>query len=88
MNSENLDPEIANLLGINESTSQATSSPETAPPSFGKLFKDDKAALESTSLEEEAQRLQIIILTCHPERYRGLAGANFIDLEAIVRGAS
>jgi exonuclease SbcC len=32
-------------------------------------------------LEEEAQRLQIIILTCHPERYRGLGGAKFVDLE-------
>jgi len=39
-------------------------------------------------LEEAAQRVQLLILTCHPERYRGLAGANFIDLEAIVRGAS
>ena len=38
-------------------------------------------------LEEAAQRLQVLILTCHPERYRGLAGANFIDLEGIVRGA-
>ena len=37
-------------------------------------------------LEEAAQRLQVLILTCHPERYRGLAGANFVDLEAIVRG--
>ena len=32
-------------------------------------------------LEEEAQRLQIVILTCHPERYRGLEGAGFVDLE-------
>ena len=39
-----------------------------------------------TILEEAAQRLQILILTCHPERYRGLEGANFLDLEAIVRG--
>ena len=39
------------------------------------------------ALEEAAQRLQVLILTCHPERYRGLAGANFVDLEAIVRGA-
>jgi hypothetical protein len=23
---------------------------------------------------------------CHPERYGGLEGANFVDLEAIVRG--
>lgn len=37
-------------------------------------------------LEETAQRLQILILTCHPERYRGLERAHFIDLEAIVRG--
>ncbi len=37
-------------------------------------------------LEEAAQRLQVLILTCHPERYRGVAGANFVDLEAIVRG--
>ena len=39
-----------------------------------------------TILEEAAQRLQILILTCHPERYGGLEGANFLDLEAIVRG--
>lgn len=38
-------------------------------------------------LEVAAQRLQVLILTCHPERYRGLAGANFVDLEDIVRGA-
>ncbi|HSB77268.1 MAG TPA: hypothetical protein VLM91_00670, partial [Candidatus Methylomirabilis sp.] len=37
-------------------------------------------------LEEAAQRLQVLFLTCHPERYRGLAGANFVDLEAILRG--
>ena len=37
-------------------------------------------------LEEAAQRLQVLVLTCHPERYRGLEGANFIDLEAIIRG--
>ncbi len=36
-------------------------------------------------LEEEARRLQIIILTCHPERYRGLAEASFVDLEAAAR---
>jgi hypothetical protein len=28
----------------------------------------------------------MLILTCHPERYRGLTGASFVDLEAIVRG--
>lgn len=35
-------------------------------------------------LEEAAQQLQILVLTCHPERYRGLAGAEFFDLEALV----
>jgi len=38
-------------------------------------------------LEEAAQRLQVLVLTCHPERYRGLEGANFIDLEGILRTA-
>jgi DNA repair exonuclease SbcCD ATPase subunit len=38
-------------------------------------------------LEEEDHRLQIVILTCHPERYRGLEGAEFVDLEALVREA-
>jgi DNA repair exonuclease SbcCD ATPase subunit len=38
-------------------------------------------------LEEAAQRLQLFILTCHPERYRGLAAADFYDLEGIVAGA-
>jgi DNA repair exonuclease SbcCD ATPase subunit len=37
-------------------------------------------------LEEAAQRLQLFILTCHPERYRGLADAEFFDVEGIVRG--
>ena len=38
-------------------------------------------------LEESAQRLQILIITCHPERYRGLQAAQFIDLEEMVRMA-
>jgi DNA repair exonuclease SbcCD ATPase subunit len=38
-------------------------------------------------LEESARRLQILILTCHPERYRGLGDTHFIDLEAIARAA-
>jgi len=37
-----------------------------------------------TILGEFAHRFQIVILTCHPERYGGLEGANMIDLEAIV----
>jgi len=40
-----------------------------------------------TVLEEAAQRLQLLILTCHPERYRGLEQAHFLDLEAIVRAS-
>ena len=35
-------------------------------------------------LEEAAARLQILILTCHPERYRSLDGAQFFDLEALI----
>ncbi len=38
-------------------------------------------------LEEEARRLQIVVLTCHPERYRGLTGAAFLDLDALVHNA-
>lgn len=34
-------------------------------------------------LDEFAERFQIVLLTCHPERYRGLENANFIDLERI-----
>jgi hypothetical protein len=36
-------------------------------------------------LEEAAQRLQLLILTCHPERYRGLKSGRFLDLEPLVR---
>ena len=32
-------------------------------------------------LEEAAQDLQILILTCHPERYRGLQSGRFFDLD-------
>ncbi len=35
-------------------------------------------------LEEAAQHLQVLIITCHPERYRGLDDAQFFDLEAIL----
>jgi hypothetical protein len=34
-----------------------------------------------TVLEESADRLQIVILTCHPERYRALEKAQFFDLK-------
>ena len=34
-------------------------------------------------LEEAAEKMQIVILTCHPERYGALAGATFFDLEQI-----
>ena len=39
-------------------------------------------------LEEAAQRLQLLILTCHPERYLGLEGACFFDLEGILRDSA
>lgn len=39
-------------------------------------------------IEEAAERLQVLVLTCHPERYRGLDGARFFDLEAILRGSA
>jgi uncharacterized protein YhaN len=39
-------------------------------------------------LEEAAQRLQLLILTCHPERYLGLEGARFFDLEEILRDSA
>ena len=38
-------------------------------------------------LEESTRHLQILIITCHPERYRGLEAARFIDLEEIVLAA-
>ncbi len=39
-------------------------------------------------LEEAAQRLQVVVLTCHPERYRGLGAAQFLDLEVLPAPAS
>ena len=39
-------------------------------------------------LEEAAQRLQVLILTCHPERYRGLKRAAFFDLEVLIASAA
>ena len=32
----------------------------------------------ATILDETAQRFQILLLTCHPERYRGLPNASFL----------
>jgi hypothetical protein len=34
-------------------------------------------------LEESAEKLQIVILTCHPERYVALQGARFFDMEEV-----
>ena len=47
------------------------------------LTATDTARLARTLriLEEAADRFQVLILTCHPERYRGLPDAEFIDLE-------
>ena len=38
----------------------------------------------ATILDEAAERFQIVLLTCHPERYRGLEKATFFDLEKLV----
>ncbi len=38
-------------------------------------------------LEETADQFQIIMLTCHPERYRGLPKATFFDMEKMVANA-
>jgi len=38
-----------------------------------------------TVIEETAQRMQVLILTCHPERYSSLIGANIINLESLIR---
>lgn len=40
-----------------------------------------RAARVMNLLEETAERLQMLILTCHPERYLGLKTARFFDLE-------
>jgi hypothetical protein len=32
-------------------------------------------------LDEAAERFQIVLLTCHPKRYRGLPKAESVDLE-------
>ena len=37
----------------------------------------------TTILDEAAERFQIVLLTCHPERYRGLPNAHFFDLETL-----
>lgn len=37
-------------------------------------------------LDEIADRFQIVLLTCHPERYRGLPSATFFDLERLADG--
>ena len=44
-----------------------------------------RMARAMTILEEAAQHLQVIVLTCHPERYQALEQAQFIDLESVVR---
>ena len=48
----------------------------------------DRLARIMTILEESAQHLQLLILTCHPERYHSLKDANLINLEAITKNSS
>jgi DNA repair exonuclease SbcCD ATPase subunit len=38
-----------------------------------------------TVLEEAAEKLQVLVLTCHPERYRGLRKARFLDFESLLQ---
>jgi len=44
-----------------------------------------RLARVATILEEAADRFQIMLLTCHPERYRSLPDAKFFDLEDMRR---
>jgi len=44
----------------------------------------DAAQRVMTVLEESAEHLQILILTCHPECYRALTGAEFFDVESLL----
>ncbi|NLE38881.1 MAG: hypothetical protein GX621_12725 [Pirellulaceae bacterium] len=51
------------------------------------LTATDPARLARTLeiFKEAAERFQVLILTCHPERYRGFPEATFVDLEEKVR---
>ena len=35
-------------------------------------------------LKETSDKIQLVILTCHPERYGALADATFVDLQQVV----
>jgi hypothetical protein len=53
----NLDPEIANLLGIDETAEEPSPpSPAEPPPAFGTLFKDEAQSSDLTKLEQEARQ--------------------------------
>ena len=58
-------------------------SPHPAPHIVLETIPSYLLARVLTLLEECADRLQIVILTCHPERYRGLESAAFLDLKAL-----
>jgi uncharacterized protein YhaN len=56
------------------------------------VLDDSLAATDSVRFErilellaEAANQLQILVLTCHPERYAALAGANFHNFEEVLR---
>ena len=40
-----------------------------------------------TILEEAAEKVQIAVLTCHPERYGSLKNATYIDLQEAIRNS-
>jgi len=42
-----------------------------------------RLARVATILDEAAERFQILLLTCHPERYHGVADGKLFDLEAL-----
>jgi hypothetical protein len=54
----------------------------------GQRVRDERLAAARRVMEEAAQRLQVLVITCHPERYRGLDGAQFFDLEAILHDST
>ena len=44
---------------------------------------DDRLRRVLAILDETAEKCQLVIFTCHPERYGGLTGATFFDLESL-----
>jgi ABC-type polysaccharide/polyol phosphate transport system ATPase subunit len=45
----------------------------------------ERLARAMTILEEYAEHLESLVLTCHPERYRALTEAQFFDMESLLK---